>query len=113
MIDDNKPIPKSVIFDVTAMSLRLIPKGRQRTFQDGDKLYKLFRALYKDVHPSITEERFLDILREIFPVYKNPRKTTECYKITTYKLKEKLGELGMKRFPADTLLNGESLKIEM
>ncbi|MCB1864702.1 MAG: hypothetical protein KDG50_04690 [Chromatiales bacterium] len=110
---DDELIPKSIIFDITAMGLRLIPKGRQRTFRDGEKLFELFRVLYKDVHPSVTEEEFLMVLRAIFPVYKNPRKSTESYKITTHKLEERLSELGMRRFPTGTLLNRENLKIAM
>ena len=106
-------IPKSIIFDITAMGLRLVPVGKQRTFEDGEKLYKIFCILYKDVHPEVTEKEFFEILRKIFPVYKNPRKNTDNYKITTFKLRERLNELGMSRFPMNTLANMENLKIEM
>lgn len=106
-------IPKSIIFDIAAMGIRLVPVGKQRTFEDGEKLYKLFCILYNDVHPEVTENDFFKILRKIFPVYKNPRKNTDNYKITTFKLKERLNELGMSRFPMDAFNNMENLKIEM
>lgn len=106
-------IPQSVIFDITSMGLRLVPRGKQRTFQDGEEMYTLFCTMYKDVHPDITYDEFISVLKKIFPVYKNPRKNTEAYKITTHKLKERLRSLGMTTFPVNTLVGKERLKIEM
>lgn len=106
-------IPKSLIFDITAMGLRHVPVGRQRVFEDGDSLYKVFCILYSDLHPDLTEQEFFDVLRKIFPVYKNPRKNTENYKITSFKLEDRLQKLGMNSFPVNTFINKENLKIEL
>ncbi|MFO1422444.1 MAG: hypothetical protein U1F70_02150 [Candidatus Competibacteraceae bacterium] len=110
---DMQLIPQSVIFDITSMGLRLVPRGKLRTFQDGNDMYELFRSMYKDVHPDITYDEFIGVLKQVFPVYKNPRKNTETYKITTYRLKERLRSLGMANFPVSTLVSKERLKIEM
>ncbi len=113
MTEKYSSFPPSLIFNVTSMSLRLIPRGKQRTFRDGKSLYGLFLLLYKDVHPDVTLEDFIRLLREIFPVYKNPRKKTDEFKITTHDLGKRLYTLGFKNFPISTLANKEILKIEM
>lgn len=110
---DTQLIPQSIIFNIASMGVRLLPRGRHRIFLEGRDLYSLFRLLYQDMHPDITQEDFFLALRHVFPVYKNPRKDTDIYKITTYKLQERLRQLGMSYFPIDALANNEGLKIEM
>lgn len=110
---DMQLVPQSVIFDIASMGIRLIPRGKQRTFQNGKEMYELFCSMYKDIHPDITYDEFICILKEIFPVYKNPRKDTEKYKITTYLLEDRLRFFGMNNFPINALVSKERLKIEM
>lgn len=103
----------SVIFNVTSMSLRLIPRGKVRTYAEGEELYSLFCSLYKDIHPEIDYDEFIEILKVIFPVYKNPRKITDSFKITTFGLNENLEKIGFNHFPIKILTREELLKIEM
>ena len=112
MINSGRIRP-SLVFDVTAMSLRLIPRGRVRTYRDGNDLYNLFCSLYRDVHPSVECDEFIEILKVIFPVYKNPRKRTNEFKITTFGLDETLATIGVKNFPIQTFVEEGVLKIEM
>lgn len=113
MIDEKIYFKPSVIFDVTSMSLRLIPRGKVRTYKEGKDLYKLFSSLYKDIHPDMKYDKFIDLLKIIYPVYKNPKKSTNEFKITTFGLDETLISIGIKHFPIKTLTSEEVLQIEM
>ncbi len=113
MIDDYELMAPSMLYDVVSLGLRLIPRGNQRTFEDGRKLYGLFLSLYKDVHPEITYEQFITVLRHLFPVYKNPRKHTEEFKITTYNLQKRLRKYGLTNIPLHALASRERLKIDL
>ena len=113
MIANRKTIKPSLIFDVTAMSLRLIPRNKVRIYKNGSDLYVLFCSLYKDSHPNVEYLDFIEVVKEIFPVYKNPRKSTDEFKISTYGLDENLALLGMENFPTKTFVTSEVLKIEM
>jgi len=103
----------SLIFNVTSMSLRLIPRGKKRTYKGANELYELFLLLYKDIHPNVSFNIFIELLKEIFPVYKNPRKGTDEFKITIHDLDERLRTIGIKNFPISTMVDKEILKIEM
>lgn len=104
----------SMIFDVSSMGVRLIPRGQQRVFRNGKDLYRIFQIFYADAHPGISYEEFLTVMRDIFPVYKNPRKQTEEFKITTHDLRNRLSsKWGMTNFPFQELYSSERLKIEL
>jgi len=113
VIDEKMYFKPSVVFDVTSMSLRLIPRGKIRTYREGEDLYKLFSSLYKDIHPDMKYNEFIDLLKIIFPVYKNPRKLTNEFKITTFGLDKTLKSIGIRHFPIKTLTQEEILQIEM
>lgn len=113
-VTDNKVIYKpSLVFNITMMSLRLIPRGKIRTYKSGEDLYSLFCSLYKDIHPDLEYVQFIELLKVIFPTYKNPRKFTNEFKITTFGLDENLKAMGIDKFPLKTIVEKEVLKIEM
>ena len=114
MTKDISLLTPSMIFDVSSMAVRLIPSGQQRVFKKGKDLYKIFQIFYADAHPNLSYEEFLVVVRDVFPVYKNPRKQTEEFKITTYDLRNRLSsKWGMTNFPLDELYLNERLKIEL
>lgn len=106
-------VPQSIIYSVASVGVRLLPRGRNSILIEADYFYNTFNSLYRDTHPDVTSALFFKAVRQVFPVYKNPRKQTDIYKITTHKLRHRLFELGMEHFPIETLANKETLKIEM
>jgi len=96
--------PLRQVHDVTSTALRMVPKGRQRAYCRSEDIYQLFLKLYKDAHPRLDEQGLARLLRVIFPVYKNPRKGTLEFKITTHGLTERLCMLGLNHFPVDIVL---------
>lgn len=101
----------SLAHEIATTSLRLVPPGKTRAFVDGQEVYRLFMALYRDSRPTLTYSDFQEALRQVFPVYKNPRGTTFTFKITAHSLVERMAELGVRGFSVDRLLKNESLKI--